>query len=135
VNKFHTLLSVILIIFIGCSEDETVNQSNTGGSTGYKSVRYFAFVTPVDNAQVTKTFAYTNEYGGTTQKTTGNGTFEKELQIKSGTYIQLDASGRTTTNLVISCRAIIYIDGVNVAESNASSQPLENSVSVSVIVP
>jgi hypothetical protein len=134
-RKMFCLILMMLITMCGCDEEATVNETINNSTNSYKTIRYFAFVTPTDNAQVTKTFTYTNDAGGTTQKTSGNGNFEKVLQIKSGTFIELSASGTTTTNLVISCRAIIYVDGVNMAQSHATSKPNENSVSVSIIVP
>jgi hypothetical protein len=134
-NKYFFFISLTFVVIVSsCSE----NDNPTSSDKPIRTVRYFAFITPVPNPAVSEIFTYTNENSGTSQSgtNTSDGTFSKTIQLNSGTFAELTASGSTTQEEIwLGGRVIIYVDGNNIAESNASHKKYSISVSVSVIIP
>lgn len=100
-----------------------------------RSVRYYAFIRPFTYPDYSL-FTYTNENGGLSQSGgKEDGTFDKTIQLKSGSFVQLKVDGSTKRDISIWCRAVIYVDGNIFVQSDAPSKKNSNTVFVSGVIP
>ena len=131
-SHFFFLFLSLAILISNCKD----SNSPTSSDKPLRTVKYIAFITPIAYG-VSSTFTYTNENGGTSQSgaNQSDGTFSKTIQLKSGTFVELKASGSTTRDISIGGRVIIYVDGKEITSSDASGKKYSNSVSVSITIP
>src|SRR5690606_33843371 len=125
-SLFYSFL-LIISFFLNCNDDNPTDPNKL-----LRNVLYFALIRPENDSNISKLFKYIDENGDEIESDANlNGYFVKEIKMKKGASIGLNAIGTSTENIPISILVSIDINGKNYSEVYSYEKPYYNQAAVS----